>query len=385
MQNKPGKRCDIVKQNHLSPDNRQAYQKSPITHIAGNLNVQNIIDALPFYVLLVDEDHYILQANNAVHTHLKIKPEDIIGKFCPQAIHGLNEPFHGCPLEEAAEKQVAVIRELFDEDNKMWVSSAIFPTGKSTSEGKKIFFHMVTDITKRKQAEEQVKSSNERLRDITTHLESVREEERRRIARDLHDETSQILASLNAYLEAAVGTLPSSVSKTKSSLRKAQSLSVQILDTIQRLILELRPPLLDDKGLPAAINSLLSSLEMRGIKTQFEIIGEVGRYDNLVETALFRVVQESTNNIFKHSSAKNVLVTLNLSDTAIIVSIRDDGIGFEPSKPVTNDKTKHFGLLSMKERVELLNGKLKMESKPGQGTEIEAEIPLDIKGAAWEK
>ena len=105
---------------------------------------------------------------------------------------------------------------------------------------------MVNDITDRKQAQEQLAVSMEKLRKLSAHLENVREEEKRKIARDLHDETSQLLASLHAHLDAAIATLPEGAQKSEQLLRKAETMSTRILDEIHRIIYELRPSLLDE-------------------------------------------------------------------------------------------------------------------------------------------
>jgi len=339
---------------------------------------QDILDALPFYVLLVDADHRILEANSAVHTQLGVEREDIIGKYCPLIIHGLKEPFPGCPLEEAAQKNRAVERELFDSRSGRWVRSAIYPTKALSQDGKKIFLHMVTDVTERKQAEERLRTSHEQLRSLSAHLESVREEEKRKIARDLHDETSQVLSSLTAHLEAAIGTLPAGSNKTETILRKAQTLSVTILDELHKLIYELRPSLLDELGLVAAISALVDShLKVAGVKVSFKSTGRVRRLPPSLEIALFRVIQEAFNNIVKHAQASNATVTVRFKKDSITVRIKDDGIGFDAQEATgSTDKPCGLGLLGMRERVELVNGSLVIKSSPGHGTEVNIEVPL---------
>ena len=146
------------------------------------LSILGIIDALPFYVLLVDEDHRIVLANRAVQLKLGKKSNDIIGEYCPKVIHGINEPWYACPLEEAVEKDKAVEREAFDHESGRWINSAIYPIRGFTQNGRRIFFHMVVDITDRKQYEEQLKVSHKQLHNLSIHLESVREEERKKIA-----------------------------------------------------------------------------------------------------------------------------------------------------------------------------------------------------------
>jgi PAS domain S-box-containing protein len=126
-------------------------------------------DALPFYVLLVDATHHIWLANKAVTEQLKLDPGQIVGRYCPQAIHGLDQPFPGCPLEEAVEKGHAVERELYDPGSDRWLLSAIYPSEQRTPDNQALFVHMVHDITERKHAEEEV----QRNYDIQTCINSL--------------------------------------------------------------------------------------------------------------------------------------------------------------------------------------------------------------------
>jgi PAS domain S-box-containing protein len=361
----------VVEQKYLLL--RQSLEKSASRSASAKirLDILDILDALPFYVLLVDKDHYILEANSAVYTYLGVKREDILGKYCPLVIHGLEHPFDGCPLEEAAEKNQAIERELFDPKSGRWITSAIYPTTALTQDGKIIFFHMVTDITERKQAEEQ-------LRNLSTRLESVREEEKRKIARDLHDETTQLLTSLTAYLEAAAETLPAGADEARVFLRKAQALCVNIFDELRKLINELRPSSLDGFGLMAAIHSLVEShLKSAGVNVNFRTTGKVRRLAPSLEIALFRVIQEALNNIARHAHANTADVSVQFKKDGIKVSIKDDGIGFDFQEAISSKEgLRGLGLLGMRERVELMNGSLVIKSSPGHGTEITIEVPL---------
>jgi PAS domain S-box-containing protein len=352
-----------------------------VTHALDNkskLGILDILDVLPFYVLLVDENHCILEANSAVYTQLGVKRGDILGKYCPTVIHGLQQPFPGCPLEEAAQKNQSVERELFDQQSGRWVISAVYPIRAVTRDNKRAFLHMVTDITERKQAQEQLRISHEQLRSLSAHLESVREEEKREIARDLHDETSQLLTSLYAHLEAAIDTLPEDAKKTGALLRKAQNLSTTILDEIHELIYELRPAMLDDLGLTAAISSLVDSrLKMAGVKVSMKTTGKVRRLSPSLEIALFRVVQEAFNNIAKHAHANKAIVSVHFKKDSIKIYIKDNGTGFDVQEFISSkNRSRGLGLLSMRERVELVNGSLVIKSSPGQGAEITIDVPL---------
>jgi PAS domain S-box-containing protein len=341
------------------------------------LAVGDILNALPFYVIIIDENHYIIEANEAVYTHLGVKREDVLGKYCPRVIHDMDSPFEGCPLEEAASTGRAFERDLFDSKKGRWVRSAVYPIKSHSQPEKKIFLHIVTDITEQKQAQEQLKTSHAQLRALSSHLESVREEEKRKIARDLHDETSQLLASLNAHLAAALGNLAGQTSKAEAYLKKAQTLSITILDELHKLIYDLRPPLLDEFGLIPAVNALIDShLKVSGIKVAFKTTGKVRRLQPSVEIVFFRVIQEAFNNILKHSSAKKVDIKAVFRKDRVRVSIKDNGSGFNlVDFTCSQGQARGLGLLGMKERVEAVRGALLIQSEPGAGTEIVIDIP----------
>ena len=132
------------------------------TRATPELRVSDILEAFPFYVMLVDDRHRILQANAAVQEQLGLAPEDVVGKYCPRVIHGIDGPWYACPLEEAAETGEAVEREVLDRATGRWVRSAIFPTARFTAGGRRIYFHAVADITEAKQVEDQLRASRER-------------------------------------------------------------------------------------------------------------------------------------------------------------------------------------------------------------------------------
>lgn len=342
------------------------------------LTVLDVINALPFYTLLINEDHEILLANNAVRAYLGVSPGDLVGQFCPKVIHGLDGPFDGCPLEDAVTKGEIVEKELLDKESGFWFKSAIYPIDGVLINGKRVFFHMVTDITARKKAEEQLRLSHMELRSLLANVQSVREEERKRIARDLHDETLQLIASTIALMESALITLSSQPEKAKALIRRAQNLCVNVVDELQRLIHELRPLLLDDLGLIAAIESLIqNNLESLGIKVSFEIVGKKKRLPSELEVTLYRIIQEAVNNIAKHADAGNVIIRVLFMKEHIEVLIKDNGKGFNVEKAMDFTTGLHsFGLLNMKERIYEVRGVFNIQSNCDKGeTTINIKIP----------
>ncbi len=234
-----------------------------------------------------------------------------------------------------------------------------------------------TRLQKEVQQKEQIRG--ELLRDMF----SIQEEERKRIARELHDETSQVVAALNASLETASILIPTDMKKAESVLKKAQDLSVNILDGIHRLIYELRPSLLDDLGLVAAARWLTeTNLGVSGIEAAVTTRGGQRRLPQNIEATLFRVIQEAVTNIARHSGAKKASVQLDFRDTHIKVQIRDDGRGFNVDEAISSkERPRGLGLVGMRERVSIVGGTLQIKSSSGgSGTLIKIDIPLEKEG-----
>lgn len=226
---------------------------------------------------------------------------------------------------------------------------------------------------------QEVQRKDEIRGELLREIFSIQEEERRRIARELHDETSQALASLVANLETASGLLAVSADKVDRRLKEAQALSIGILDEIHKIIYELRPTLLDDLGLVSAIRWLIdNNLRAQGVLVEFKTVGRKKRFSSQLETTLFRVIQEAVTNITRHASAKNVSLSLHFREETVQVKIKDDGQGFDVDEAINSkERPRGLGLLGMKERVELMNGKLSIYSALDTGTEVNIEIPTN--------
>jgi len=217
------------------------------------------------------------------------------------------------------------------------------------------------------------KARGELLRKIM----SVQEEERKRIARELHDEVSQSLTGSAFTAEAVLSRLPPGAEEIRVSLEEIRDLAIRTLDEIHRVVYQLRPSLLDDLGLVAAVQWLADHyLEDAGIKVLFETVGPERALSAEAETTLFRIAQEAITNIVRHAAAESVSITVEFRDNSVAVNIEDDGSGFIVEE-VTSASSNYrgLGLLGMKERAELLDGKLKIAAQPGRGTKVYAEVP----------
>ncbi|MDE3190350.1 MAG: GAF domain-containing sensor histidine kinase [Acidobacteriota bacterium] len=202
-------------------------------------------------------------------------------------------------------------------------------------------------------------------RDVLRRVVAAQELERQRLARELHDETGQALTSI------LLGLKPLEDGPASAAVAELHQLVVTALQDVRRLAVELRPKVLDDFGLVPALERLTASFgEHTGLSVSFQsTIGEE-RLPGEVETALFRVVQESLTNVVKHSHARTVSVVLTRKGNGVAVVVEDDGDGFDPTG--TGDG---IGLLGMRERLALLDGTLDVESSAGSGTTLVAEVP----------
>lgn len=208
-------------------------------------------------------------------------------------------------------------------------------------------------------------------RDALQRVVSAQELERRRLARELHDETGQALTSILLGLRAV------EEARDGDDLRRAvtdvRDLVRSTLQDVRQLAVELRPKALDDFGLVPALERLTQSFaEQTGIAVAFQAALPGGRLPAEIETALYRIVQESLTNIVKHARASSVSVVLTKKHDSVTVIVEDDGVGFEPGRV----REGGLGLLGTRERVSLLGGRVAIESRPGAGTTFVAEVPL---------
>ena len=230
--------------------------------------------------------------------------------------------------------------------------------------------HRVQERTK--ELEESQVARGELLRKVI----SVQEEERKRIARELHDDTSQSLATLVMAIDTAIAAPSQSSREWEERLKNMKSLAVNSLEGTHQMIFNLRPAMLDDLGLLAALRWYAECrLQSQSTKVHVEVIGDEHRLPSQVETTVFRVCQEAINNIAKHAGATTVLIEINFKPSSLVVEIEDDGQGFDLSSIAAVSPTQGLGLLGMRERVNLIGGSLNISTKAGEGTRIALEVP----------
>jgi signal transduction histidine kinase len=229
------------------------------------------------------------------------------------------------------------------------------------------------DITERLRAEAELRLSRQRLQMLSHRLLEVQEVERQHLSRELHDEIGQVLTGLKLALDAA---LLHPHQETHTRLRDAQALVTDLVTHVRDLSLDLRPSMLDDLGLMPALLWLFERYTTRlHVHVSFEQRGIDRRFLSPVEIAAFRIVQEALTNVARHAGAKRVTVRLWADDSTLGIQVVDDGAGFDPDALVS--KGAASGLAGMRERALLLGGQLSIESRPGSGTRLTVELPLE--------
>ena len=247
----------------------------------------------------------------------------------------------------------------------------------------------INDITERLRTQQtlerlnrELEVSHERLRALSRRLFEVQEEERKRLARDLHDDVGQALTALKIQLESIAR--PGNELTARSRLEDIVDTVQHTLERVRQLSLSLRPPQLDDLGLAAALRSHLDrQARVAGLHAHFEAEDAPQELAPDAETACFRVAQEAITNVLRHARARNLWVRLFTAGDRLALSVRDDGYGFDPDSARRRAHAGgSLGLAGMEERIAIAGGSIELRSQPGQGTVLLATFPLEREGGA---
>jgi two-component system sensor histidine kinase UhpB len=227
------------------------------------------------------------------------------------------------------------------------------------------------------QMADQLRSYQRSLQSYAADVMRGQEDERTRLAHELHDETVQSLIALDQQLQLIERTARRDPAAALAKLTELRGMTAGTIEEVRRVIHDLRPIYLEDLGLAPAIEMLTQSLAQPDrLATSCTIEGETRRLAPEHELAVYRIVQEALNNVVKHAQAKQVEVQL-MFDEAFAIAIRDDGVGFAmPDRVEALTERGHFGLIGMRERAELIGARLIIHSSPGQGTTVELTSPL---------
>ncbi|MGN2390742.1 PAS domain S-box protein [Pelomicrobium sp. G1] len=340
--------------------------------------VQSAMDA----IITVDENQRIVLFNPAAEKVFRCPAAEAIGSPLERFIPERFRAAHRRHVERFAATG-ATSRKMGDTTvlYGLRAGGEEFPIDASISQvmvgGRRLYTVVLRDITLRRQAEEELRESHDRLRELTAALESVREEERARISRELHDELGQQLTALRMDVSWLASRLSSG---SLAVLEKLNGMKATIDATVRatrQISAELRPLVLSELGLVAAAEWLVQDFSRRtGIKAQLDL--DVDEHslalDDRLATAMFRALQESLTNVARHSGASRVNVSLAAPNGALVLKVQDNGKGMAPGE---ERKSGAFGLLGMRERVQALGGETMVRSSPGKGTTVEVSVPLN--------
>ncbi|NCF69304.1 MAG: PAS domain-containing protein [Chloroflexi bacterium] len=343
---------------------------------------QSIIDGIVDPIMVIDTDYNIILMNRAAQAFASAGKTQSLPLFCYQLSHHLDVPCdgeaHPCPLMQVRElgRPVTVVHEHCQVDGEtrmVEVNAAPLLGSDGSFQG---IIESMRDVTECHHAQEALRRNRDRLRALTAQLAEVSEGERQRLSRELHDQVGQNLTALGINLNIIraeiilAGSAPL-ISRLDDSL----SLVEQTTERIRDVMADLRPPVLDDYGLVAALNWYGRQFGQR-TNISITIEGTVlsPRLVPRVENALFRIAQEALVNVSKHAQATGVVVTVQEHGGIVRMVVADDGVGFDPIYGAESDGNQRWGLITMTERAEAEGGRCRIESDANRGTRVVVEI-----------
>jgi signal transduction histidine kinase len=272
----------------------------------------------------------------------------------------ITAPIHGHDRVYGVVAAHAIARRVYCEDDRNFLQAVANTLGSAME---------------RHRVEEELHAKREQLQALSRRLIEAQEAERRALARELHDDFGQFLTAVRLHLQAARNANPKDAER---SVDDAIHLVDQGIDQVRSLALDLRPSILDDLGLMAALRWLVKRQAQRG-GFRVDVAGDVGgeRLPAEIETCAFRLVQEALTNVARHASAQKVAIEVETGPRELRLLVRDDGKGFDIAAARARSALgAGLGLVSMQERATLVGGRLEIESRPGAGTTVRAHVPL---------
>lgn len=340
---------------------------------------RTIVESAMDAIISVDEDQRVVLFNPAAEKMFGWSAAEAMGasldRFIPeryrQAHRGHVANFGATGISSRGMGDQLDIRALRADGQEFPIDASV---SHGDVDGKKLFTVIVRDVTKRREAEEELRDYHARLRELSAALQSVREEERARIARELHDELGQQLTGFKMDLAWVGGRLSNEQPAVQDKIRDMKGLVDITVGSVRRIASELRPLMLDDLGLVPALEWLAEDFSKRtGIEVHLDLeLGDLVLSEALA-TAMFRITQESLTNVARHAQARTVYIGTGQHDGRLLLTVRDDGMGMAPG---AERKAKSFGLVGMQERARFLGGEAHIHSTPGQGTTIQVSLPV---------
>ena len=341
--------------------------------------LRGILDSAMDAIITVDDSEHIVLFNAAAEAVFGCPRNEALGAplawFIPQryrATHSVHIKRFGegaiASRRMSAQRIVTGLRRNGEE----------FPIEASISNhsehDRKFFTVILRDVTERARADQALRRSKDELREFATIASSVREQEKSRVARELHDELAQSLTALMMDLAWVKDHAPPGQELLSLKIDGMQAMLDSTVRATRRIAADLRPLILDDLGLVPAAKWLVQNFVQRsGARCEFAFDPPGLELDDPHATAVFRILQEALTNVARHAQAELVNVTLDVNAEEITLRVRDNGRGFEPADP---RKPNSFGLVGLRERAYLLDGEINVDTAPGKGTLIEVRIPI---------
>ena len=329
-------------------------------------------DAISDAVCLLDSRGKIIRCNNAMLRLLGKPFSQITNHHCWEVMHGVSEAPHSCPIALAGKTNHRETEVLFKDSR--WFNIAVDPL--LDEDGNFLGgVHIMSDISDRMRIQNELQDSREQLRNLTVYLQSVREQERTNIAREIHDELAQALTALKMDLSWLSHKLPSEEGSLIEKTKSMNSLIDSTIHTVKRISAELRPGILDDLGLVAAIEWQAEEFQNRtGISCRVTVDPDDIAVDQDLATAIFRIFQETLTNVARHARARKVTVNLKKRTGKLTLRVKDNGIGITDEQ-ISDSQS--FGLIGMHERVIPWDGKISFKGIPDKGTTVTVSVGID--------
>ena len=352
---------------------------------ASQARLSSIVDSAMDAIITLDEAQKIVLFNRAAEQVFGVRREQVSGapldRLLPARFRGAHrghiDNFGKTGVTSRRMGDITTLWALRADGSEFPIEAAI----SQASEGRRRYYTVILrDITRRKQFEDALKRSQQELRELSARVLEAREEEKTRIARELHDELGQLLTALKMDLAWLREKLPQNelLEKTK----EMSALLEQTVSSTRRIAADLRPLMLDDLGLADAAGWLVHDFSKRtGVRCEIQLSGDGGfaGIDGKVATAVYRALQESLTNIARHSGARNAWVALAMENGNLHFEVEDDGRGISPEDL---SKPRSLGLKGMRERVAYFGGAFEVARSPRGGTRVRAQVP--VRGAARE-
>jgi PAS domain S-box-containing protein len=379
-----GRRCLVLNARQLSAtssvliaiENVTAAKEGHEQTQKAEATVRALLESSPQSIIAVNEKGHVILANRKTEEMFGYKLSEIIGQpldpLVPQNSRGLHEVRHRNYFQEGKSRRMGLGLELEArrKDGSLFPVEIGLSLIKTSTERLGVAF--VNDVTERKRLEQTERKSAEEIRALAAKLLTAQEDERRRVSLQLHDNICQELASLAIDIGALADRTQAPDSSAK--LKEIQARAVHASEQTRHIAYELYPSVLDDLGLVASMRELCKNVsERHDLAIEF-MSGLLPSFlSREIAACFYRVAREALNNVVQHARAKQVSVALSFGKGKLLLSVADDGVGFEPEVVQGNGA---LGLLGMAERARVVNGSLSIASKRGKGTRIGLQVPM---------